>query len=207
MGLDRKILLPDFIQSIKNLNTSKLDIIELGYQEINQDDECSGKKFNPARLRGLYKNKFKTWRTLDLCGGKGIELFDLSKLTSEKNCADIIINYGTVEHVEEEIGQYNCWINLHNMLRVKGLVIHALPIVGTWNGHCRWYYDLEFFNYFEKYGYEIIKLEKTWHDLVFCKMIKVEKIPFMSYEEFMGIVVFMGGPFTRSNNPKKLKRL
>ena len=33
MGLDRKISLPDFVQSIKDIDTSKLDMIELGYND------------------------------------------------------------------------------------------------------------------------------------------------------------------------------
>jgi len=205
MGLDRKISLPDFVQSIKDIDTSKLDMIELGYQEINQNDDPSGRKFSPIRFRNLYKNKFKTWRTLDLCGGEGIELFDLSILTSERECADIITDYGTTEHVEKEKGQYNCWVNVHNMLKINGLVIHALPMAGMWPGHCRWYYTLDFFHNFEKYGYKIIKLERTWHDLIFCKMIKINDCPFMSYENFMDIVTFVGGSFTISNNPKNIR--
>ena len=204
MGLDRKILLPDFIQSIKSLNTFELDMIEMGYQEINKKDDRSGKIFPPTRLRQLFKNKFKTWRTLDLCGGDGVEKFDLSILTKEKECADIITDYGTIEHVEKERGQYNCWVNIHNMLRMNGLVIHALPIAGSWIGHCRWYYTIDFFKYFSEFGYKTIKLQKTWHNLVLCKMIKINNNPFMSYKKFMGIVTFIGGPLTKGNNPKNI---
>jgi hypothetical protein len=204
MGLDRKMCLPDFVQSIKGIDTSRLDMIELGYQEINENDDPSGRKFPPSRFRDLYKNRFKTWRTLDLCGGIGVEIFDLSVLTKEKECADIITDYGTIEHVEKEKGQYNCWVNTHNMLRTNGTVIHTLPLAGTWPGHCRWYYTLDFFLNFEKFGYKIIKLEKTWHNLAFCKMIKINNNPFMSYETFMSIVTFIGGPFTTSNNPKNM---
>jgi hypothetical protein len=204
MGLDRKILLPDFVQTIKDLDTFSLDVIELGYQEINENDDPSGKKFPPAKFRNLYKNKFKTWRTLDLCGGPGVELFDLSILTDERECADIITNYGTIEHVEKEKGQYNCWVNTHNMLKINGLIIHALPISGSWEGHCRWYYTLDFFYNFEQYGYKITKLERTWHNLVFCKMIKTNDNKFMSYENFMDTVTFIGGKFTKSNNPKNI---
>jgi len=204
MGLDRKILLPDFVQSIKDVDASKMNMIEMGYQDINQDDDPSGKKFPPAKFRDLYKNKFKTWRTLDLCGGEGVEPFDLSILTNERECSDIITDYGTTEHVEKEEGQYNCWVNTHNMLKTNGLVIHALPMAGAWPGHCRWYYTPYFFRSFEKYGYKIIKLEQTWHSLVLCKMIKANNNPFMSYENFMSIVTFVGGTFTRSNNPKNI---
>ena len=204
MGLDRKILLPYFVQLIKEIDTSKLDMVELGYQEINQNDDPSGIKFPPTRFRDAYKCKFKTWRTLDLCGGNGVELFDLSLLTNERECADVITNYGTTEHVEKEEGQYNCWVNIHNMLRTNGSAIHALPIAGLWPGHCRWYYTMDFFRGFQDYGYVITELERTWHDLVFCKMIKIDNIPFMPYEKFMSIVTFIGGTFTISNNPKNI---
>ena len=204
MGLDRKILLPDFVELIKNVDVSKIDMIELGYQEINQNDDPSGKIFRPMRFRDLYARKFKTWRTLDLCRGKEVEPFDLSLLTDERDCADMITNYGTTEHVEKEEGQYNCWINIHNMLRVNGLIIHALPLAGKWEGHCRWYYTPDFFRNFEKHGYKIKRLEKTWHDLVFCKMVKVSDTPFMDYEKFMDIVTFVGGELPKGHNPKHI---
>jgi len=145
MGLDRKISLPDFVKTIKNMDTSKLDMIELGWQEVNRYDDPSGRRFRPTRFRDLYRQQFRTWRTLDLCSGIGVESFDLSSLTDEKECADIITDYGTAEHVEKELGQYNCWVNKHNMLKVGGLVINALPLAGKWKGHCRWYYTPDFF--------------------------------------------------------------
>ena len=204
MGLDRKILLPDFVKFVQDNVVSELDMVELGYQEINEKDDPSGKKFPPTRFRNLYSEKFKTWRTLDLCVGKGVELFDLSVLSYERDCADIITNYGTTEHVEKEEGQYNCWVNMHNMLRINGLIINALPLVGKWEGHCRWYYTPSFFSSFEEYGYKIQKLELTWHDLVFCKMIKVNDISFMDYEKFMDIVTFIGGEIPKAHNPKHI---
>lgn len=210
MGVCRRFLLPDFNNTISKIkNTNKMDVIELGDQEVNRHNGFNAAcLYPPTKFRSLYKNKFRTWRTLDLRCGKDVECFDLSTVSDEKKCADIVINYGTSEHVEFEEGQYNCWLNMHNFLRINGLSINAVPLAGEWNNHCRWYCNFDFFRNFENYGYKILQMSTTWHKLVFCKLLKIEDSLFMSWGDFMKKIVFKNTickKIANINNPKKLK--
>lgn len=203
MGVCRRYLLPKFRSIIENLDTAKTDLIELGDQDLNPD---SSFVYN-MKFRDLFKGSFKSWRTLDLQPVSGVEIFDLSALTFQEKCADIITNYGTSEHVEPERGQYTCWVNMHKFLRVGGVEVHALPFVGEWPEHCRYYYDFEFFKKFENCGYKILEMEITWSKLIYCVLSKVEDKDFMTYEQFMSAVTFKNMDSSKnigSNNPKNI---
>ena len=210
MGVCRRFLLPNFNSTIEEIkNTSNLEVVELGDTQINRHNGFNKIEiYPPTRFRNLYKHLFKTWRTLDLHGPRDVEHCDLSFISNKKNCADIIINYGTSEHVEFEEGQYNCWLNIHNFLRINGISINALPLAGEWPKHCRWYYTADFFNNFKNYGYKILHMEITWHKLIFCKLLKTQDGNFMSYKDFMNKIVFKNMNYKDAsihNNPKKLK--
>jgi hypothetical protein len=203
MGVSREFDLPRFKILMQQLNTADIDLIELGDQDLTPGDGQPRMKF-----RNTCRNQFKSWRTLDLWPTEGVEIFDLSIVSDEKDCADIITNYGTSEHVEPEACQYNCWVNIHNFLRVGGTAIHALPLVGAWEDHCRYYCNLDFFRHFNDYGYEIVDLQVTPSQLVYCRMIKREKKEFMSYEKFMQEIIFKNvdiSKIVQLNNPKNLK--
>lgn len=203
MGVCRRYLLPKFKKEIEKINTANIDLIELGDQDLNPDE-----KFNSSmKFRDLFKDKFKSWRTLDLQHVSGVEIFDLSILTNQENCTDIITNYGTSEHIEPQTGQYVCWLNMHKFLRINGIEIHAIPIVGEWPDHCRYYYDFNFFKNFEEFGYSILEMEITWSKLVYCVLTKTENKEFMTYEQFMNKIIFknMGSDKNKgSNNPKNI---
>lgn len=189
MGLCRRYILPDFEKTIQEFNTTpeSLSIIEFGYQNINRDNGYDKKVIYPTTLfRDMFNGKFKSLRTIDICGGKDVEKIDLRIVTDEHDCADIVTDYGTAEHVGTTIeGQYNFWINAHKLLKKGGIAIHAVPVFGKWPGHCKWYYSESFFEEFKNCGYEIIMLETTWQDLVFCKLRKVREESFMTLKDFI----------------------
>lgn len=209
MGVCRRFLLPEFKDIIKDMNTKNLDVVELGDQRLNQTDGYSNTvKFPGMRFRNLFKTQFNSWRCLDIqLNHDDVEYFDLSLPTDEKGTADIITNYGTTEHVEPDSGQYICWKNIHNMLRLGGIIISAIPKAGEWPKHCRWYYTFEFFENFKNYGYEIVHLEETWSKLVYCVLRKIEEKEFMSEEEFLDKITFVDNSLSNipfDNNPKRL---
>jgi len=182
---------------------SKIDIIELGDQDLVVNGVCDPNN----KFRDLYKNNFNSWRTLDLHTVDGVEIFDLSVISNEIKTADIITNFGTSEHVEPEIGQYNCWLNLHNILKLDGYILHTLVPVGGWPDHCRYYHDFNFFESFKDFGYEVIELRKEWNDLIVCTMRKFKDCEFMTYDDFFSKITFdrkSSNEIHPINNPKKL---
>lgn len=201
MGICRVFLLSHFMKLIEFLDVKNMDLIELGDQDLLSDETHP-----PTKFRYEFQNKFRSWRTLDL-HGDGVEIFDLSIISGQKNCADVLTNYGTSEHVELEVGQYNCWVNIHNFLKIGGIALHVLPLPGEWPNHCRYYYDLNFFKCFEQFGYKIEELQIIWSKQILCKLRKIEGKTFMPYEKFMQIISFKNVDWRiipKSDNPKNL---
>lgn len=187
-----------------DFNSSEIDIIELGDQYCVVNGICDPNH----KFRNIYKDKFKSWRTLDLHESGGIEIFDLSEIHTEKDTAEVITNFGTSEHVEPEIGQYNCWLNLHNMLKMNGYILHTVPPKGDWLDHCRYFHTEEFFYNFENYGYEIKELKREHNNLLICTLKKIKNSVFMSKEEFFSKIHFENKSSEELhpiNNPKNLK--
>src|SRR5262249_26870598 len=77
----------------------------------------------------------------DLSGRNGSFKVDLCKDHSFIAQFDIVTNYGTIEHINK---QYNAFKNMHDLCERGGLMLHALPVVGQWPGHGRYYYRLPF---------------------------------------------------------------
>jgi predicted SAM-dependent methyltransferase len=187
---------------VEENNTTEYDLIELGDQDI-VFPTTSEKK-----VREKYSKYFKSWRTFDLNGALGVENYDLSINHGEYNIADIITNFGTSEHVEFKEGQYNCWLNMHQFLRDGGIAIHAVPPIGYWKDHCRYYYDMNFFKSFENIGYKVDQMYMMYNNLIFCVIVKNSIHPFFSYEEFIKKIHFVQSSsndvIQDSNNPKQL---
>lgn len=183
---------------------SSIDVIEIGDQEM----VVPGIGCSPDhKFRDSVKHRFRSWRTLDLHSVDGVEICDLSKISTNTDCADLVTNFGTSEHVEFEEGQYNCWLNLHNFLRVGGYALHIVPPPDHWIGHARYHYGTEFFESFEILGYDIKEMFITYNNLILCLMRKNQKIPFMDFEQFMSVITFnqiSSIEIHHLNNPKKL---
>ena len=207
MGISLKTY--KLLQNTLNLNYTclkNLDLLELGIQESIEH----GMGFH--YLQDNEKNKFKSYISLDLHQNDKVTIFDLSEFRPNAFNVDIITNFGTSEHVEFEEGQYNCWKNMHHWLKLNGILIHLIPEIGSWKGHCRYYTDERFFQNFEKYGYQIKELfhyENHNGKMNWCVMKKINNIPFMEQETFYD---YMHKDITVSleeinplNNPKNLK--
>jgi hypothetical protein len=161
-------------------NKLELVLIELGIQASYDNLEF-------IYLRDVLSKEYKEYLSIDLHNVKNVTICDLSVSQPDLFKCDILTNIGTSEHVEYEEGQYNCWLNIHNWLKIGGTAIHELPKIGSWKGHCRYYIDESFFNNFMKYGYTILELKIHTHtpgDSVWCVLKKRTQCKFMNYEEF-----------------------
>ena len=179
--------------------------LELGIQE---SQENLGFKY----IRDVLSSQYKEYISIDLHDINNVTICDLSEYHNNLFSADIITNFGTSEHVEYEEGQYNCWKNIHNWLKLGGIVIHEIPEVGSWPGHCRYYVDEKFFKFLENYGYSLIEFSQHSDNngnLAWCVLKKIEDKDFMDYNTFIkNIHVDYLTELTSIhtlNNPKNLK--
>jgi len=183
-----------------------MEFLEIGDQDVIFG-ENKGRKMRD--IEGPYYTK---WESVDLHKREGVTIKDLSVEHTDEYLWDVISNFGTSEHVEPKKGHYNCWKNIHMWTKIGGYSIHEIPEIGSWKGHCRFYYDFDFFKNFEKIGYVIIDLCQIEYEnngnLVFCLMKKVKKKSFFNQVEFDDMVKIDEGTTSlivaSENNPKGL---
>jgi hypothetical protein len=140
----------DFEETLlKELNISYRGLVlcELGAQ---QQGVISAKE--------IYEAAGVDHTSIDLNGIWGSLMIDLGEPVpaSFENKFDLITNYGTAEHVNNQFGVYS---NVHKMCKENGIMIHGAPLVGNWPNHCRYYYTENFYKELSRLaGYEIIKM-------------------------------------------------
>ncbi len=186
--------------------TPEMSLLELGDQDIIFNDVYS-------KFRDKERSYYKKWASLDLHDRAGVTALDLADVSSDIGQWDIITNFGTSEHVEPEQGHYNCWLNIHRWTKVQGYSMHDLPEVGSWPNHCRYYYNLDFFNSFTDIGYEILHTTQVPYpqqgNLVFCLMKKIKEVDFFDYNAFNKLISIdtnvNSATIASENNPKNLK--
>ena len=113
-------------------------ICELGNQHM-EGPEPIAKKF-------LLANGATEHTSIDLNGQDGALMIDLRDDITRDHPQfhrhfDLTTNFGCSEHVSS---QYNAFRNIHNLTREGGLMIHALPLIGSWPRHCRNRYSGDF---------------------------------------------------------------
>lgn len=176
--------------SIKTyLNNSKRDIEGLKMCELgDQLLEVEGIDFKVAK--DYFESLGVNHTSLDINGQHEALQVDLSVPIKDKkllNSFDVITNLGTSEHVEN---QYECFRNIHNLCKRNGLFIHAVPSVGSWLGHCKYYYTPMFFmqlvnncNY-TIINWEVITVRGEKTNDVCVAMIKNKNNKFVNKEIF-----------------------
>lgn len=115
-----------------------------------------GNKRNPD---GVYKQYFQSINichvSIDWNGLDGALKLDLRQ-PIDLEPFDMVTNIGTTEHVSD---QPAVWRNIHNLTKVGGVIASLTPLEGDWWWHGEYYPRPEFFQQFEKNGYEIEYLD------------------------------------------------
>lgn len=121
--------------------------------------------------QNMYNNEHYGWIAKDYFQELGIDhisldiiehqkcvQFDLRELHKEITpTSDIVTNFGTLEHVDGSL--YVPFLNIHNMCKVGGIMIHENPKTGNWPGHGQHYFTGEFYSVLAgACGYEFIEV-------------------------------------------------
>jgi hypothetical protein len=126
-------------------------VVELGSQQFAPDLPAARQALstlfplmNPEHIflpKDLYGElRFTIYKCIDLDGANNALVFDLNKsLTKQykfRETFDLVTNHGTTEHAFDQL---SCFENVHNLSKLDGLMLHALPSQG--------YQNHSFFNY------------------------------------------------------------
>lgn len=171
------------------LSYSGLVMCELG----NQWFFC-GKGTVSQSAKVAYEGRGAQHTSIDINGRDGALPLDLDLPVPKdlENKFELITNYGTTEHVNN---QYSVFKNIHVMGKPGCVMIHGVPFVGNWHKHGRYYYSRPFFKGLANLcGYTLIDLGvvkvaryKFPHNLLACVLRKEKATPFISAKKFSSI--------------------
>ena len=107
-----------------------------------------------------YTSRGMDYISIDWNGLNGAIKLDLQK-PIELGPFDLLTNFGTTEHVENQEG---CWRNVHNL--TKKVSVHLTPVGPNWEKHdgIKWLTPIEFYKEFaELNGYIVDRCDTvTW---------------------------------------------
>jgi len=155
------------------------EMLELGCQQIRESVRQSLK--SKSNAKSYFKSIGIKDTSIDIKGCNYSKVVDLREPMSKKfhNKFDIITNSGTTEHVVPLEGQYQAFKNIHICSKKGAVMIHILPGIGKYYGHCQTYYDYKFFkkladlNNYKMVLLEPVKDRNTFSLIGIC-MIKME---------------------------------
>jgi hypothetical protein len=180
-----------------NIQYSGLQICELGNQRFALDIPIS----SPVAKK-YYEKQGAKHTSLDLNGKDGALKLDLDYPIPADMVEkfDLLTNYGTLEHVNN---QYQSFKNMHDLTKIGGCMIHALPLVNNWPNHCRYHYPETFSTALAQANeYKVLsaKVRSNFYDkrdgedknLILVSFIKT-KHDFMSETEFSRLPIVDSG--------------
>ena len=183
----------------RNKVTPLSHLPELGEQILFREaDRTAG-----PRIRDI-RPETATWTTIDL-GSKAPDVVqtDIGEYYEEwRSRFHLILDGGTMEHVEPGASQYQGFRNLSQYCAVGGEIWLLSPSPSTWPGHCRYRYPLNYFLWggFKTF-FEIIG--EGEERLTFVRLKRLQVTPFMSPKEFWSLVeVTDERPNKATNDPK-----
>jgi len=214
---DDIVLLMFYVKLVFGKKYKNLKMLELGDQCIWKNKEKVWKFFigdsniecnsdNVIICKKFFSKLGFDHTSYDINNKNGAEKVNISSLIQNIDKKyDIITDYGTVEHVGQycsdltlfENPQYNCFKNIHNLLKINGIVVHCIPAPNNWPKHGLFEYSLDFFkNLAIKNNYKILDLkyvnnytdnkkDKRW--LCFSVLQKQDNSEFITLENFKNI--------------------
>jgi hypothetical protein len=167
-------------QSFKKYLEKSNSVLELGNQTFVREciNEFSSELMgftNLTPVKRYVESLNKKHVSIDITGLDNSLPYDLNTLgLPYLGEFDLVTNFGTTEHIEPN--QYEPFKNIHEFCKTNGVMIHEVPAVGGWNGHCKFYYDENFFiQLAHENNYEIIELKRNTYevgDLLFAALRK-----------------------------------
>ena len=140
-----------------------LRMVEFGNQRLKFDPDSGARRLQAAKPFMEFLGFQHT--SIDTNGADGAVPYDLGKpldgAAGLETRADLVTDFGTLEHVDSGPDcQRNAFRNAHNLCAPDGLMVHALPGVGTCRRHGSWKYSVDWFEQLAaRNGYHIVKLE------------------------------------------------
>ena len=117
-------------------------VAELGNQKILAKGK-NGKEYKKCTSKEWFENNGALHASFDLNGKDGAFPLDLCEPVPAEFLSkfNLISNYGTTEHVEN---QEMVFKNIHDLAVPNGFMVHSIPLVGFWKGHCPFHYKENF---------------------------------------------------------------
>lgn len=181
------------INVFKSYEESVLKSLNIAYAGLDWC-ELGNQGYCDKTAKEMYKSKGVNHTSIDINGRDGAIKLDLDKDVPKtlENRFDVITNYGTTEHVNN---QYSVFKNMHNMGRVGCIIFHGVPLIGNWPRHCRYYYSMKFFELLAKAcAYTVIDIKifntdfyKAPKNLVACILRKERASSFVTQKVFLTI--------------------
>lgn len=155
-----------------------IKIAELGAQYVMGEEWGD---YGPPYFKDIFPNLDLT--SFDINGENNSIILNLSNpiLDEYKNKFDLITNFGTTEHVQN---QYVCWKNIFDMVKHEGIVINEIPKKDNWGGHCKYYFDEISFSSLKK-DFTIIDIQDINYgagNLIYCVLKKINMKSFSTKE-------------------------
>jgi SAM-dependent methyltransferase len=155
-----------------------LTICDLGSQEMSYVDDDGNATHRESAREWCEKQGF-VYQSIDIDGKRGAVVLDLNVCTVfdipflEPHRFDVVANHGTSEHV---FNQANVFRLMHDMTRVGGLMIHAVPTLNFGAGHGFYFYDETIFSdlaYANKYEIVAMHRRSEPREIILVAMRKV----------------------------------
>lgn len=182
MGITKKSL--DRLHSFGCLQKGT-KMLELGAQNI-YDNENYGKV-----AKDVFTEMGVNHTSIDIKAHQGALEADLREpIKLFKNKFDVVTDFGTCEHIDGSL--YQGFLNIHNLCRKDGLMVHENPKTGNWPKHGNHYFTKAFYEKLaELNGYELEELTEesamgnSFDGWNICAVIqKKNSNKFISEEEF-----------------------
>ena len=129
-------------RAFSGLNWCDIGMLELGNQHFvgyGPDRDHQGTVKQWAKDRGLRQHV-----SIDINGKDGAYLYDLRlPLPAQYVNYQIVTNFGTSEHIDQQEPVFK---NIHEVCAINGIMLHVVPLVGHWPGHCLYRYAECFFS-------------------------------------------------------------
>jgi SAM-dependent methyltransferase len=160
-----------------------LRMLELGNQHFHDNESHLMERDGSHIVKAWFEKRGVEHVSIDTNGQDGALRRDICADLSDLGQFDIVTNFGSSEHVDD---QAKCWQAFDTLCRPGGVMVHAVPLIGHWPHHCRFRYSKGFFEELVRLnGYRKLHLSFDEHcgrdrNLIFAAMMKRSKNAFFA---------------------------